>query len=173
MPIIQPTSSLAVERLRLADMLAACPQLLGRFEATDARSAFVDWQEPMKRGKIHLAALTTDDHEGLRPYAIIIRPGEQLYGKVAAGDRNYLQRRGTLWVYLTDNSRYANPEDDLIDFENFAGGVIDDLKEIAGRGGCLPVHHIGFQVPPERTRPELDAQDLKPFWDCVIELIWE
>ncbi len=171
--MIEPTSSFAIERLRLADMLAACPQLLGRFGAPDATSALPDPLEPLKPGKIHVGALTSEDHEGLRPYAVILRPGEAIYELVAGGDRNYLRRKGSLWVYLADNSRFADPTDDLIDFENFAGGVIDDLAAIAGRGGLLPIHTIGWQLPPERSDPNLDAQDLKPFWDCVIELQWE
>jgi hypothetical protein len=170
---VEPTSSLAIERLRLADMLAACPQLLGRFGAPGATSALPDPREPRQPGKIHLGALTVDDHEGLRPYAVILRPGEAMYEKLAGGDHNYLQRRGTLWVYLADNSRYADPTDDLIDFENFAGGVIDDLAAIAGRGGLLPIHTISFHMVPERTDPKLDGQDVLPFWDCILELQWE
>lgn len=172
---VDPVSSVALEKTLLRSMIAASPTFQARVGITDPAAA---------QARVYLDDLAidpaifgdlqgTDDAQRLkRPYAVVVRPQGLLYDLFAAGDQNYLRRRGALWVYLTDNGRYDDRTQDAISFDNFAGGVADDLRDAAGVDTNLSITRIGFRLPPRKTAPERVASE-GMWWNTVLEIDWE
>lgn len=77
-------------------------------------------------------------HEALspsaRPCAVINELGTS-FQLIAGGGQNQLRPRGDLFLWLardTPANYYDDPDNALLDYMNFAGGVIDDIVNISG-----------------------------------------
>ena len=166
---VQPTSQLAREQHELRRLVAQSATFQARVDqagnpALAAKRIYL--------GGNWLDGVDVDGHALARPYAIVMRPPGPLWALAAGGDKNYLRRRGNLWLYLADNSRFPNdPDDDQTDFCNFVGGVDEDMAALAGYDTWLPIASIELVGTPQHSPIELGDPGSK-WWQAWYGLEW-
>jgi hypothetical protein len=103
--------------------------------------------------------IVTPEETEIRPY-VVITQGDFTSQKIAGGQCNEMLPLGTLDLLFADDAKYLpNSHDSLIDFENFAGGVVRDITEVAGgtTNSIVTITRVG-------THQLSDQTDLKPHW---------
>lgn len=104
-----------------------------------------------------------------RPFALIAVV-ERSADPAADGVGTQTTVRGGLVLTLEDNAKHGNNEEaSTFEFLNFAGGVIDDIEEIAGVDAYLATWRNDMSVPPNRT-PRAERNPDRDFWTCSYRI---
>lgn len=161
---------------RLANELADLKRLVAHSPAFQARCGVAGNSElaaqRVIQGELAANAYDLDAIHAARPFALIMRPAGACWMQYAGGDQIYLRRRGNLWLYLCDNSRFTDAEDDFVDACNFFGSVEEDLADLAGRDTWLPIQSIEMSGAPQRPSLEKRAGDDGAYWQCWYSIEW-
>jgi hypothetical protein len=151
----------------LRDLLATCPAWLERLgRPADASGAdhihFNEWIEEQ------------DANQTPFPLLVIATPeGGPIFDFAAGGDQIYLNAvNSQIALELCDVRRFPeNTADDSIDFENFAGALVEYIAEKSGQDGILEVTKIDWTMPPRTTTgTRLNRQEQR--WMCGWALTW-
>ncbi len=160
------TSTLALAKSSLRSMVAASAAFQAAVGAVDAAHAL---------DKVYLsAAQAKDDREfaSLRPFAVVGTHAEISFLADEGGTKNYLRPRGGILLYLTQNDLFADDAaDSSVAFDNFAGGVIDDLQGLAGLDDNLAITELHLE---DWYHSSMDRQKSQtPFWYAIVRVVWE
>ena len=91
---------------------------------------------------------------------------------VGEGGQNYLMPAGALIITFLDNERFPGDyRNGYIDFKNFAGGVVQDLVEIAAKDDFLAIDRIRRLVKPVQSPPEKTPAE-KAYWWTRYAVGW-
>jgi hypothetical protein len=164
----------------LALRLAGAEELLARSATFQARCGKDSGDFSGAKTHIHAGELTLLDVvemvEGgtlalARPCAIL---GVQMhsYTQISQGGGNTLGANGAVWVILTDNAKSPdNHKLSLLDFCDFASGVMDDIAQLFGQdyaestGSTLwPFSSIAMFMEP--LRPDIADRQADDYWIC-------
>jgi hypothetical protein len=105
---------------------------------------------------------------GKRP-AIILIPETHFYLQVGQGSQHTMLANTGILVVITDNPRYKeNHKASLLDFVNFAGGVMDDVSELFGRDTYYPFNRPTLEQP--YFRPNKLDRGSDDFWTVTYLL---
>lgn len=154
-------------------MVAASPTFQQRVGAENAAEGldkvFLNRESLLPTDEKH------DPHRGLRPYAVVYLGEGSSFEQYGLGVQYQLAAQGELMLYLTDNSRRAETgidteEDDFLDFMNFSGGVLDDLRSASAANENLPIASLSLSrgpIGPDAMRPQQN------FWDIRFGVSWK
>lgn len=142
--------SLSAENMRKTLANSATFQtLVGAASATAALDSIYRWALPKPTSG---QQYTLSEIQGLRPYAIISRRG---YAAKPKGAGAYGES-GTFEVELVRDIPeflWDDAAEILMTWENTVGGIIDDLKALAGTEGNLIIGDITTDDGPWRNHP--------------------
>ncbi len=159
---VTASGSLSEPLDKLRSLLAASTAFQTRMGAADATAALE---------KIWGGFSAVDDHDAKRPYAIIGTHSDWAASKIAGGGRNVLVVEGAMVLYLTDFSRFPGAQwDDFIDFNNFAGDVLDYLIDQSGQSDNLSITAIRVDAPTWGTDPRETAERDGTIWRVAFAI---
>lgn len=162
---LAPTGPIALPKSLVRDMLANSTTFQARVGAFNAAGAYPKIFSPYVRRE-------DDEHRSLRPYAVVLTAPELRLVLDSGGDKNYLLPEGTVGVLLVDNDRFETDVDaSATAFENFVGGVIDDIEAQAGLSGNLAV--IGIDLAILRRLPEDFERSQGCWWEALLGVRWQ
>jgi hypothetical protein len=111
--------------------------------------------------RIHWPGIDDPD-ETQRPF-IVVAEGEYMEQKVAGGAQNRLMPVGTLQLLIADNAQHLpDQKSSLIEFTNFAGGIVRDVADCAGDGtnSIISIERVGTHILSDKT----EDPGRKPYW---------
>ena len=159
------TSALAISKQKLISAIsnsASFQTARGVAAAQDALPA------------IYLAAKFAKDEKefaSLRPFAVVGTHAELGYDRDSGGTKNYLVASGAVYFYLTANDADpTNPGDASIVWDNFLGGVIEDLEALAGLDDNLSIREMALEGYGHSDEDDVKAQ--QPFWYALVRVEW-
>lgn len=166
---IEPTGVSAVHRETLVDMVAQSATFQQRVGVASAEAA---------RDHIYRNELMSYDRTTKRPYAIVYQAAGTRWDLNVGGSQNFVSRvTGSLYLYLTDASQETETDDALVDFENYAEGVVLDVVNLAGadrgpvKDSYLPLTSVRTDYPATGTRA--DEQNSDDYFAAIYELFFE
>lgn len=167
LPTETPTTAESLSAHYLAKSIAASPTFQTWTGAADAAEA---------EAFIWIGVIERDDMLA-RPY-VIIDPQDTTYEAVAAGVRTYHDTTGTVWYEFCASIPSSDPPGDYRDdhsaalrwFRNLVGGVMDDVRELAGVAGYLNV--TDHESPSPLINTETDEIDIAPGMYAIGEVSW-
>lgn len=161
-----PKSTLALAKASLQTMVSKSAAFQAQVGASTADAALA---------KIFLSAeKAKDDREfaALRPFAVVGTYSDIARIAEFGGTKNYLRPKGTILLFLTDNDRWPDdPADSSINWDNFIGGVIDDLEGMAALDDNLAIVELVLEESHHSQPDRKNSQT--PFWSGLISVVWE
>lgn len=162
---VTATSVLALSKAKLREALSVSPT----FQAARGVATAADALQA-----IHMAARYAKDERefaSLRPFAVVGTEAELDYVQDSGGTKNYLAASGAVYLYLTANDEAPDdPAEGSLIFDNFCGGVMDDLEAIAGLDDRLAIRQASLEgyghSDPDNRRSQ------PPFWYALIRVEW-
>ena len=157
---IEATTAEGVQLLALVRLVSGSSRLAERLEATSQQAVeeAIYWPDIL------------NPEETQRPFVVIME-GDFSMPKIAGGQRNLLQSMGTLEILIADNAEHMpNRGASLIEFTNFAGGIIDDISECFGDGtnSLTDIERIGTHTLSDPT----DSPGVRPWWWAQYQVRW-
>lgn len=158
---VTPRGSLSLAIDGAAELLAASPT----FQKATGLDRFA-----LKRERIFYGEVTADESElrALRPMAILVTDGHGFF-RIGQGCVIELAATGGVMVVLTANAaEVTHPSDNYLTFTNFAGLVLDDVRERSGESydngqkSFWPFDDITMADFPQRTQRDFRASE--DFW---------
>lgn len=166
---VTPSGSVAVPIYLLRRMVS----LSTTFQtATGAASA------TLALNHIYLHEATGDE---TRPCAVV-NGDDTSYELSAGGDQNQLRAKGSLFLWLAQDTLSEHYEDNasaVLRFANYAGGVADDVIAIAGQDqtadATITGSHLsitGMQMLAMSEIPREMWPEVGRFWWCAWQVTW-
>lgn len=160
---VTPVGSLSEPMVLLRNTLAACAAFQTRVSAADAEEAKASiFYGPL----VNNAGLSEN-----RPFACMVFAVAGA-NEVADGVQIELDAGGGILLRLEDNAQYPDSdEDSYIDFLNFVGQTLDQLKNLAGYDDNFPMSSYQVVLPPDRTERTKRTRDAEnDYWVCVVQI---
>lgn len=159
---LTPTGPLGTNMQKLSELVAASSAFQSRLRVESVREAdqriYWPWIEP-----------ELDPDRIPRPSAVIETHGLE-WVKTSGGAQNHLYPGGALLLTLSDLDRYPkDSRNSLVDFLNFAEGVLSDLAEKSGTDDRICITSIKQQTPPTQNEP---TDDQPRYWWARFEITW-
>lgn len=158
---VQPKGSLSLAIDGVAELLAASPT----FQEATGLDRF-----NLKRERIFYGEIDGSEQElrALRPMAILVTDGHGFF-RIGQSCVIELAATGGVLVVLTANAAaVSHPNDAYLSFTNFAGQVLDDLRERSGQSydhgtkSYWPFDDVKMAEFPQRT--QRDHRACEDFW---------
>jgi hypothetical protein len=163
---VQPTSTLAIAKEKLKQLVVASPAFLARCKAANSADAMA------RVYKTYLRLPGGSAFDGARPFAVVEHWPMLEYDLFAGGAQNYLEPEGALGLYLTDNDQYLDdPDASGTDADNFAGGVIDDLAAAAAVNDNLSITKLSL-IALRRSPQEVKSVQ-QSYWEAFVRVEWK
>jgi len=165
---VVPTSTLALAKDALQAIVAKSATFQARLGTPPVTAAVAQ----LAIYKTYLRLAGERAFAGKRPFAIVANICEFDYTLFAGGTQNYLEPAGALWLYLTDADKYPDdPDASSVDFENFVGGVMDDLSNLAAVSDNLAIS--AMQLDMMRQSPADQSLSEPPYWESLVRVLWK
>ena len=119
--------------------------------------------------RIHWPGIDDPD-QTLRPF-VVVAEGEYTEQKVAGGAQNRLMPMCSLQLLIADNAKFLpDQKSSLIEFTNFAGGIVRDIADCAGDGtnSIVSISRVGTHILSDKV----DSPGIIPYWWGEYRVEW-
>lgn len=149
---VEPQTAEGCELIALVRLISGSTRFIARLGVeTEAEAA----------ERIHWPGIDDPD-ETQRPF-VVVAEVDYMEQKIAGGLQNYLSPMGSLQLLIADNAKFLpDVKSSLIEFTNFASGIVHDVKLCAGDGtnSIISIERVGTHILSDKT----EDPGRTPYW---------